>query len=120
MKYAVVGSRTFDDYAFMEKALSSYNDITTIISGGARGADSLAKKYALEHGLNYVEFPALWDVYGKSAGYLRNNQIVDAAEIVIAFWDGKSKGTRHTIKLASDQGKTVHTYWPDNLSVNTF
>ena len=116
MKYAVVGSRTFSDYPFMEKVLSSYDDITTIISGGARGADSLAKRYAEEHNLNYVEFPALWDFYGKSAGYLRNQQIVDAAKVVIAFWDGESKGTRHTIKLAETQGKPVYKYWPYNIS----
>lgn len=107
MKLAIVGSRTFNDY----KMLIHYIDVIIgenewdeiiIISGGAQGADNLAKKYCEPNQSNipYKEFSANWDKYGKSAGFKRNQQIVDACDMVLAFWDGKSKGTQDTINKA--------------------
>lgn len=111
MRLAVVGSREFNDYEFMKKILEHY-PCTQIISGGAKGADSLAKQYSAEKGILLKEFLPNWDVYGKSAGFIRNKRIVAASDEVVAFWDGESKGTKHTIDIAEESGKPVHIYWP--------
>ncbi len=105
MKLAIVGSRTFDDYGLLYKIMDQhfYNELTidAIISGGAKGADTLAKRFANESIVHeYFEFPADWESDGKAAGFIRNKEIVNACDVVLAFWDGKSKGTEHTIKLA--------------------
>ena len=109
LKLGVVGSRTFTDYDYMKNILD-YFEIKCIISGGAKGADSLAKRYAIENNIDYKEFPAEWDKYGKSAGYKRNEQIVEAADEIMAFWDGKSKGTKHSLDIAKRINKPVHIY----------
>lgn len=108
MKLAIVGSRTFNDYSltvywfdWINKDLS----ITDIISGGANGADACGHKLATYKNLVYKEYRPDWEVYGKSAGYKRNKLIVDNCDMVLAFWDGKSKGTQHTINLAKEQKK---------------
>lgn len=112
MRYAIVGSRTCTSKKFvfpiLDKVLSS-GDI--IISGGARGADSLAEEYAKQKEFTVVVYKAMWDLYGKSAGYKRNMQIIDDSDEVIAFWDGVSKGTKHSINLAKVAKKPVHVYW---------
>ena len=104
----IVGSRNFADFTFFEQKvdyfLQNYSDIV-IVSGGARGADALAKRYAKERNLEYVEFPADWDKHGKSAGYIRNEEMHKyIAQFekrgCIAFWDGESKGTQHNFPLA--------------------
>jgi hypothetical protein len=66
-----------------------------------------------EPNFDFECYPALWDVYGKSAGYRRNADIVKAADRIVAFWDGKSSGTKHTIKLAKQAGKPVEIHYPD-------
>lgn len=111
MKLAVVGSRDFDDYEFLKKMLN-YHPCTQIISGGARGADTLAKRYAAEHGIPIKEFIPDWDTHGKSAGYLRNRQIIDASDELVAFWNKISRGTKHSIDLAENAGKPIYKYWP--------
>ena len=111
MKLAIVGSRTFNNFSALCTVIGTHFYYMTncppvnigedvIISGGAKGADSLAKRYAMITKIDYIEFPAKWDKYGKSAGFKRNQQIVDACDMVLAFWDGVSKGTKHTIELA--------------------
>lgn len=116
---AIVGSRTFNDYAYLCSILEWYT-IRSIVSGGAKGADSLAKRYANEHNLTILEFIPDWNKLGKSAGYKRNEQIVNACDEVIAFWDGQSKGTAHTIKIAQDRGIPVSVYWPQKQVTATF
>lgn len=96
MKIAVVGSRSFRNYDLMKNILNEYN-ISLIISGGAYGADRYAERYADEHGLKTLIFYPEWEKYGKQAGYIRNKLIVENADLVVAFWDGISKGTKHTI-----------------------
>lgn len=128
MKLAIVGSRSFDNYGYMQWKLDflrieankigihwNWKDVE-IVSGGARGADSLAEEYADRHLLGLKIFTADWDDYGKSAGYKRNKEIVDYADIIIAFWNGESKGTKHTIDLANKAGKPcfVFTDWKGN------
>ena len=104
----VVGSRSFTDYDLLCSKLdmftSNYKSVT-IISGGADGADALAKRYAKEHHREYFEFPAMWDIFDKKAGYIRNlhmHQFISQFNHrgVVAFWDGASKGTAHTFELA--------------------
>ena len=110
MKLAIVGSRDFNDYEFLKKKVDELRkqyDIDEIVSGGARGADSLAERYANEHNLKLKIFPADWKKYGKSAGYIRNKQIWEYADIGIAFWDGKSPGTKHSIKLSDKLNKKL-------------
>jgi predicted Rossmann fold nucleotide-binding protein DprA/Smf involved in DNA uptake len=115
-KIGIVGSRTFNDYLFMKQILDRFFPCNKIISGGAKGADSLAAKYAKESNIELKEFLPDWNRYGKSAGFKRNKQIVDASDIIVAFWDGESRGTANTISLAHEQNKTVYRYWPkDNL-----
>ncbi|MEK0346434.1 MAG: SLOG family protein [Nitrosopumilus sp.] len=100
-KIAVVGSRDFTDYLLLAEILELFFDKGfEIISGGAEGADSLAENYATRKRLKCTVFKADWDVHGKSAGFIRNQLIVDAADIVVAFWDGVSKGTKDTLDKA--------------------
>lgn len=99
MKTAVIGSRSFNDYMFMKEVLRFYT-ITLLISGGAKGADKLAERYADEHNIKKSIYLPDWEKHPKTAGILRNNLIVSAAELVIAFWDGQSKGTKYTIERA--------------------
>lgn len=108
MKLAVVGSRTFNEYPLLCEHLAEYEDLTHIVSGGARGADSLAQRYAEEKGLNMTVHLPDWDKYGKSAGFRRNQYIVDEADAVIAFWDGNSVGTKHTIDITRKTQKYLN------------
>lgn len=106
MKIAVVGSRTFSKYALLKQTLDEYG-IETIVSGGARGADSLAARYAKENSIRLIELKPDWQGKGKSAGFQRNGNIVDESDGVIAFWDGVSCGTFDTIQKAKRVGKLI-------------
>ncbi len=111
MKAAIIGSRTFNDYQYLKEILGWFQ-FERIISGGARGADTLAKRYAAEHGIYLKEHLPNWDRDGKAAGFIRNKLIIADADELIAFYDGSSKGTAHSIKLAEESGKPVHIFWP--------
>ncbi len=106
MIVAVIGSRSFNDYELLNRTLEGYN-ISEIISGGAKGADSLAKEYATEKDIQIIEFLPEYDKYGKGAPLERNKTIVDNSDMVIAFWDGKSRGTKFTIDYATRQEKSI-------------
>lgn len=110
MRLAVVGGRTFSDRTLCEFVLDEFCSVSetpvVIISGGAKGADNEAARYAFNNGLELIGHHADWSI-GKQAGYLRNITIVDDCDELVAFWDGKSKGTLHSINLAKKQGKTV-------------
>ena len=103
MKIIIAGGRTFNNYDLLtqscDKALSLQTEVE-IVSGTANGADKLGEKYAKEKGYSVKQFPAEWDKHGKSAGYIRNEEMAKYADALIAFWDGKSKGTKHMIDLA--------------------
>jgi len=109
MNVAIVGSREFDNYDSLREVMytlyPSPDMITSIVSGGARGADTLAERFATEHDLPMRVFKADWETWGVRAGYMRNKLIVDSATEVVAFWNGKSNGTRHTIELAEKNHK---------------
>jgi ABC-type enterochelin transport system substrate-binding protein len=110
MKVIIAGGRNFNDY---NKLIESCDNILVnqkdveIVSGTAAGADTLGERYAQEKGYEVKKFPAQWDLYGKSAGYKRNQQMAEYADGLIAFWDGKSKGTKHMIDIATNKGLKV-------------
>lgn len=112
MKLAVIGSRSFNDYKALSECLSRFTDITAIVSGGAKGADSLAERYAFDNGIETIIFIPDWKRHGRGAGMIRNKAIVSAADVIVAFWDGTSKGTKNSIELAKKAGKRVivHEY----------
>lgn len=100
MRVAVVGSRFFTDYNYVKSALdviSELNEITVIISGGAKGADSLGERYARENSIEFVLFAADWNKHGKAAGPIRNKQLIEEGkpQLVVAFDPGK--GTMNTV-----------------------
>lgn len=106
VRLAIVGSRSFRDYTLMCDTLKDY-DISQIVSGGAVGADSLAERYAKEHNIKCLVIKPDWDAYGRRAGYLRNVTIVEKSDACVAFWDGESKGTKHTINLCNKYNKPI-------------
>ena len=108
MKVAIVGSRSFTSYPTLKRAMSSIKGITEIVSAGAKGADTLGEMYAKETGVPCRIFYPDWKLHGKYAGFLRNEDIVRAADVVVAFWDMESKGTKHTINTARKLGKKVY------------
>jgi len=106
-KYAIIGSRTFDDYDLLKKTMDDFADIGMIVSGGAVGADSLGEKYAKEHGFETLIFIPDWKKYKKMAGFIRNTNIIESSDIIVCFWDGKSKGTLDSINKAKKLKKEV-------------
>ncbi len=112
IKIAVVGSRTFQDYARLELALDKLilmfpGKEVVIVSGGANGADSLAEQYASIRGYKTEIFEADWTTYGKAAGFKRNGQIVEGADFLVAFWNGSSRGTNNVVNKATTAMKPV-------------
>ena len=107
MKTAVIGSRglTIED---LEKYLPK--ETTEIVSGGAKGIDACAKRYALSRGIKFTEFLPEYKKFGKSAPLRRNDRIIEYADVVLAFWDGKSRGTRYVIETCQKRGKAVRIY----------
>jgi hypothetical protein len=111
MKIIIGGTRTFDDYDMLKETLDFFLDgieeDIEIVSGGARGADSLGERYAKEREFALHRKPANWDLHGKAAGYIRNEEMakyVGVKGMCIVFWDGASKGTKHMIDLARKHG----------------
>lgn len=104
MKVAVVGSREVTVEG-MERYLPS--ETTEIISGGAKGVDTCAAAYANAHGIPLTVFLPQYEKYGKSAPLKRNLQIIEAAELVIAFWDGQSRGTKYVIDQCKMRHKSI-------------
>ena len=103
MKIIIAGGRNFNDYALLKSILDSLlkEQHFEVISGTAKGADSLGEIYAKENKLKIHYFKHDWSI-GKSAGYLRNKDMAEFADGCICFWDGKSKGTKHMIDLAKE------------------
>lgn len=106
MRVAVVGSR--DIHVNIDNYIPSHT--TTIISGGARGVDTLAEEYADKHNLGKLIFKPEYDKYGRSAPLVRNRLIVENADIVVAIWDGRSRGTKYTIDYARKLNKHLRLF----------
>ncbi len=109
VKLAVVGGRDFSNYTLLKETLDQCQyKISCIVSGGAKGADSLGMRYAAENAIETLIFKPDWKQYGRGAGIIRNRTIVDNCDLVYAFWDGSSKGTKNTIDYAIKIEKSVN------------
>ena len=121
LRVIIAGSRDFNDYELLKKSAieiitkkTMLPYLTRIVSGGARGADTLGERFANEMGLEISRFIPDWDGLGKRAGYVRNAEMAkfavedDNDGMLIAFWDGQSRGTKHMIDLAKRYGLEVH------------
>jgi hypothetical protein len=110
MRIAIVGSR---DFARLDAVVNYVNNLpvsTVIISGGAIGVDRTAETAARDRGMEVKTYLPDWDSYGKSAGFIRNQLIVDDCDVVVAFWNGKSRGTADTLKRAQKACKIQVIY----------
>ncbi len=111
MKTIIAGSRDIIDEKVLFRALKKFNlDITEVVSGGAKGADSLGEVHANCLGLDLTIFPAKWDEHGRKAGPLRNIEMGDYADQLLALWDGQSRGTQHMIKYMKSLNKPTYVY----------
>lgn len=118
-KIAVVGSRDFVNSDLIDLYISKLNKDVTIISGGARGVDLDAELAAQYHGLKTVIFYPDYKKYpGKRAPIERNKLIVNECDELVAFWDGKSKGTKSAIDMALKQKKPVTIIYDNESQVN--
>ena len=112
MKLIIAGSRSITEYDAVVSAFQEwpYAEATEIVSGGARGVDRLGERVAKEWQLPVTKFIPGWDEFGKRAGILRNIEMANYADGLIAVWDGKSKGTLHMIETMTHLGKPVFVY----------
>lgn len=118
IRIIIAGGRDFSNYSLLKQNVdtivkSFHNENLTIISGTARGADTLGEQYAEEQHLSIRRFPADWDTYGKAAGHIRNAQMAKYASegtkgILVAFWNGKSRGTDNMIQTARKKDLEVY------------
>jgi YspA, cpYpsA-related SLOG family len=109
----VAGGRDYNDPAELSRelialAMGQFGERSvSLVSGLARGADMLGLRFAQANDVRCYEFPADWDTHGKSAGYIRNAEMAAFADGLLAFWDGKSRGTAHMISVMEKAGKFV-------------
>lgn len=114
LQVIIASSRSFDDYGLLQskcdEILSTLEQekTITIVSGTASGADRLGERYAEQHNYQIKRYPADWKRFSLSAGPIRNKLMADHADMLIAFWDGKIRGTFNMIKTARKAGISVH------------
>lgn len=118
MKIAIIGSRTFNDWTKFNTGVHDnmsntelLDSNTCLISGGAKGADSLAERFSMATAIPIEVIKPDYAVHGKAATHIRNRQIVDKSDKVIAFWDGSSKGTKSVIEYASKLKKDLRVIY---------
>lgn len=110
MRVVIAGSRGFNDREYLFKVMDALpwrGRITEVISGAARGADTLGEAWATSRGIPLHCMPADWRTFGKLAGKRRNVEMAERADVLVAFWDGSSPGTRHMILTAHAHGLSV-------------
>ena len=113
-KLIVAGGRDYYDYEQVSRSLIALADVEyadkeiSIVSGMARGADSMGHRFAKEHHVTCYEFPAQWLTHGKRAGFMRNEDMGRFSDGLLAFWDGESRGTKHMIDYMRKLNKPVH------------
>ena len=121
MKVIIAGGRDFYDYTLLKRKcdelLKDVSDIE-IVSGAANGADRLGERYAKEKGYPVKQFPADWKRFGNSAGIKRNAEMANYGEMLIAFWDGKSRGTKNMIDVATTKNFRVEVIKYLNIDSN--
>ena len=112
-KLIVAGGRDYNDNRQLAYELHrlAHGELAeravSIVSGMARGADRLAWLYAQANNVQVYEFPADWDTHGKAAGHIRNREMAEFADGLLAFWDGESRGTKNMIETMQRMGKSV-------------
>ncbi len=112
MKIAVIGSRSLNIKVFECYIPACASEI---VSGGAKGVDSMAKRFAEEHNLKYTEFLPQYEKYSKAAPLKRNNEIIDYSDIIVALWDGKSRGTEYVINRCKKINKALIVFELKNI-----
>lgn len=111
MRTIIAGSRDIADPAQIKAALAACGwRPSVVLSGTARGGDTLGERWAEQNGIPVERYPANWPAYGKAAGYKRNEEMAGFAEALIALWDGKSRGTQHMIDIARREGLRVFVW----------
>jgi hypothetical protein len=110
IKVIVAGGRDFSNEILLTESCDRLlvGPDFEIVSGTARGADRMGEFYAIDRNFQIQRFPPDWDTHGNRAGYLRNQEMAKYADMLIAFWDGQSRGTKHMIDIATTNGLTVH------------
>ena len=118
MKTIIAGGRDFNDYNYLEDVMNTCPfEITEIVCGKARGADTLGEKWGKSKGIPVKYFMPDWNGLGKKAGHVRNREMGDYADALVAFWDKKSKGTKGMIDYATKIGlKSVVVYYNVEVS----
>ena len=108
MRIIIAGGRDFNNYDLLKERVNVFckkADITEIVCGEAKGADSLGRRFAEENNIPVTSFKPNWQDLGKKAGILRNIEMGNYGTHLIAFWDGKSRGTNHMINYMKEVGK---------------
>lgn len=109
-KVIIAGGRDYHDMAQLTSTMDTLLEnkpFVTIISGGAKGADTLGERYAKMRNYHLMVVKPDWDKYGKRAGYLRNETMLHFADAVVCFWNGVSKGTAHMVHITMKSGKPL-------------
>ena len=120
MRVIIAGSRAGARFSDIEDAIAqSQFDITTVISGAARGVDRIGEQWAGDNGIPTIRFYADWNKYGKAAGYRRNVDMANHADALIAVWNGESKGTQHMINIAKKKELPTFIHIMETHNENT-
>jgi YspA, cpYpsA-related SLOG family len=122
VKTIIAGSRGITSYALIQREMEPLLwewKISQVVSGGARGVDQLGEQWAKRNNIPVVQFIPNWNGYaGKRAGLVRNVRMAEYAQALVAFWDGRSRGTKHMIETAQQRGLRVHVVRCEPLIVN--
>lgn len=120
VKVIVAGSRYFTSYERLVRVIEwSRFKITELVSGGAVGVDTCAERWANENGVTIRRFPADWKQYGNAAGPIRNIAMAKYADGLLAYWDGRSVGTKNMIEKAAFRGLAIRLYVPARSKSNS-
>lgn len=112
MRVIVAGGRFYNDYEKVKSVLDRCPcEISAVVCGMARGADMLGYQWAREKNIPILKYPADWDKYGKAAGHIRNKEMAENADVLIAFWDGESRGTKNMIDIAREKGIITYVFY---------
>lgn len=111
MKVIIAGGRDFHDFSYLEKCMAKANlNVTEVVSGAAKGVDTLGEQWAKKNNIPVKQFPADWNKNGNSAGPIRNKQMAEYGEVLVALWDYESRGTKNMIDTAKNNGLEVFVF----------